>query len=312
MDERSTPIRLTFGELEGRLARMHDIAIEKRTQFQARLRNFQKLGLPEDVGGGRGKTVYYGVGHAVELALAVELTQLGLVPERVISVFRQNKFPIFMAVRMAAQAIIEKGGFLPDSERSRSGENMPTNTGHWWVSHDEADDPMSMFLYFDPSALASLMPGDGDDEDIASATFFYGGPGIIRENIVRWTAGPHVRRLSLINVTAMLWSLVNRTKAETQKQFMLEVVEWADAVEEAHFVETVTDGMSPENTVIIKSYEDVVRHADLMRQLKGLPPSVAEAMIKVAKRKLEEGAGHEEADVTEAVQELRGLQDGDG
>lgn len=286
-------IRLSFGELEARLARLHEIATDKRTQFQARLRNFQKHGIPQGVDGGRGKAVKYEPGQIVEMALALEFTQLGLLPERIKEIFDLNQFPIFMAVRMAAQQLTEKGGFLPDKDRID--ENMPTNTGHWWRTHDEEEDPYSMFLYFDPTALAGLTDVPEKYEDQASATFFYGGAGIVKENIVRWTAGPVIRRLALINVTAVLWSLIVRTKAENQTRFLEEVIAWADDREEQYFLDSVQEAVDEHfedndmKVVVIETHEDVVAHAELLKNLKGLPRPVAEAMIKRAERIIEEG-----------------------
>lgn len=273
-------IRLTFGEVEARLARLHEISNEKRTQFQARLRNFQKHGIPAGIGSGRGRPVHYEPGQVLELALALELTQLGLLPERIGRVFRDNKFPISQAVLTAARSVIEKGGFKPD--RERTDENMPTNTGPWWRTHDEAEDPDSVFLYFDPTALSSLTDIPAKyGEDQASATFYYGGPKLIKENIVRWTAGPIVRRLSLINVTAVVWALVVRTKPERQRQFCEQVHAWADLLQMQHLVESVPVAQ-PENLIVIDSDEALLANAEVFRNLKGLPRHVADAMIQRA------------------------------
>lgn len=290
-DENAEPITLNFGELEARLSRLHEIASEKRTQFQARLRNFQRLGIPANVSTGRGKSVHYSPGQVVEMALALELTQLGLLPERVVQVFQLNKFPIAQAIAMAAREILGKGGFLPDRERVE--ENMTIATGSRWVTHDEEDDPMSMFLFFDPTALASLTDIPEKYEDQASATFFYGGAGIVRENIVRWTAGPHTRRLSLINVTALLWSLVVRTKPERQQQFCKEVETWADELQWEYLTETVEDaveeGTKEDDVLVLDSPEKIIEHAGTLKSLKGLPRPVAEALVERAKRIVETG-----------------------
>ncbi|MGI8705982.1 MAG: hypothetical protein ACR2JJ_09350 [Sphingomicrobium sp.] len=296
------PIRLTFGEVEARLARLHEISSEKRTQFQARLRNFQKHGIPAGVRSGRGRVVHYEPGQVLELALALELTQLGLLPERIGRVFRDNKFPISQAVLMAARSIIEKGGFKPD--RERIDENMPTNTGHWWRTHDEVDDPDSVFLYFDPTALSPLTDTPKKyGEDQASATFFFGGPNLIKENIVRWTAGPIVRRLSVINVTAVVWALVVRTKPERQRQFCEQVHAWADLLQMQHLIESVP-AERPENLIVIDSDEALLANAELFKNLKGLPTNVADAMIERARKRVE-------GEQTAAEERKRGEGDGD-
>jgi hypothetical protein len=300
-------IRLTFGQVESRLARMHEIASDKRTQFQARLRNFQRLRarpIPLGVNAGRGKTVLYTPGQVVEVALALELTQLGLLPERVEDVFRFNRFPIFMAVQRAVAQLQEKGGFRPD--RERADENMTINTGPWWATGNEEDDPLSWFLFFDASTLNSLTKY-ADDEDAASASFFYGDARVVRRNIVRWTAGPYIRRLSLINVTAMLWSLIQRSKPEGQKLFLDEVIEWCDSLEEQYFAESVGNSDEDQESLAgvvagIETYEDVVKHANIVRQMRGNPPMIQEALIKLAQNKVDEKRGHETLVVPEHLQ----------
>jgi hypothetical protein len=193
---------LRFGELEAVLAELNGIPSHQRTAFQARLKNFHRLGFPEGIGKGRGKAVVYGARELVLMALAVELTQLGLTPERVIEVIREDEYPVWMAVRMAASYL---------TSRSEVFNPGPGDFGKecevWGFSPDCADnadtDPYSMFLYCDPAALA---PWNEQGEDRSSATFFFGGIGVIRDNISRWTTGP-TRRLALINVTKLLFDM---------------------------------------------------------------------------------------------------------
>lgn len=283
VDTTAEPIRLTFGELEARLSRLHEISSEKRTQFQARLRNFQRLGIPAGVGSGRGKVVHYGVGQVFEMALAIELTQLGLLPERIQQIFFANKYPISEAVERAAASILEKGGFLPD--RDRSDENMTITTGSQWFTHDEAEDPVSMFLYFDPTALASLTDIPEKYEDQASATFFYCGPEHMRQNIVRWTAGPHTRRLSMINVTAVIWGLVVRTKPERQKQFCTELERWARELQLSNTFGELNRKLN--SMVVNDTPEGLAEHAQALKNMTGLPRDVADALAQRADRILE-------------------------
>ena len=280
-------LRFTFGELESRLARLHEISSDKRTQFQARLRNFQRLGFPKGMSAGRGKTVHYSPGHVAELALVLELTQLGLLPERVVQVFNANRFPISQAVRIATNELVAKGGFRPWREREM--ENTTLYHGAMMREGTEETDPLSMFLYFDPTALASLTDIPEKYEDQASASFFYGGAGIVRENIVKWTAGPFIRRLSFINVTAMLWELVVRSKPDRQQAFLSQVAEWADALELDYMIEAVPDEEQVENAVVIETPEDVLAHAETLKNMKGLPRPVANAMIERAQRIMETG-----------------------
>lgn len=136
----------------------------------------------------KGKAATYSPLQIIDMALAVEMTQLGLPPERTALVLVMNRWPTLMAIQLAARALAAKPeGFDAEAE--------------------QVDDPLSMFIYFDPAALNSLtlhLPAKIlPDLDQASNSFFYGGVGIIKENIHKWTTGP-VCRISMINITSMI------------------------------------------------------------------------------------------------------------
>lgn len=183
--------QLNFGALEALLALVHGIADTKRTAFQARLKNFHRLQFPSGFATHKGKASSYGIGHAVEMALAVEMTQLGMPPDRIVRVLDANRYPTFMAVRMAAESLAQTPiGFDPEKVLET--------------------DPLSMFLYFDPAGLSSLMTEDSPvsfQDDFTDSTFFYGGIGVVRDYLVKWTSGD-INRLSLINVTSMIDMIV--------------------------------------------------------------------------------------------------------
>src|SRR5438445_6962362 len=101
----SDELALRFGELEAVLADLNGIPSHQRTAFQARLKNFHRLDFPEGVGQGRGKAVIYTARELILMAVAVELTQLGLTPERVIEVITDDEYPVWMCVSMAASSI---------------------------------------------------------------------------------------------------------------------------------------------------------------------------------------------------------------
>jgi hypothetical protein len=244
-----------FGALEARLADMHQIDSRQRTKFQARLKNLHRLGFPPGMQASPGKATVYEEPQIVQMALAVELTQAGLLPERLIDVYRRNEYPILMAVSMGARALLRKPrGFDPE-------EVAPGN------------DPLSMFIFFDPSALGPLMVKP-DDEDQASATFFYGGSGAVAENIVRWTTGP-IPRLCLINVTTMLWRLVRELGGTTQRIFFNAVAEWADELVtrddydlEAWIHDTLLAKTLPAPPSAVKRHKGPITLADLIEKSK--------------------------------------------
>ena len=181
-------ITWTFGDLDGVLSGVHQIDSSKRTAFQARLKNFHRLHYPMGFSAIKGKAATYSPLQIIDMALAVEMTQLGLPPERAALVLVMNRWPTLMAIQLAARALAAKPeGFDAEAE--------------------QVDDPLSMFIYFDPAALNSLtlhLPAKTlPDLDQASNSFFYGGVGIIKENIHKWTTGP-VCRISMINITSMI------------------------------------------------------------------------------------------------------------
>lgn len=177
------PHPLAFGDIEAILAAQHRITPSNRTKFQARLKNLHRLAWPPNFVSVKGKASLYDPGALADMALAVELTQLGLTPERVVHVLTANRWPTLMAYRLAASSLAQAGDTPPDP----------------------------MFLYFDPAALDALAidqhmvddTGADYDWDSASHSFFYGGIGIVRDNIAAWTS-EYDCRLSLVNVTAML------------------------------------------------------------------------------------------------------------
>lgn len=183
----SDEIAWTFGELESVLASVHFIDQSKRTAFQSRLKNFHRLGYPLGFKAVKGKAATYTPLQILEMALAVEMTQLGLPPERAIHVLCSDRWPVLMATQMVARELANEPAL-------------------WCADKGLSDRALSMFLYFDPAALHPLtlhMPAEVlPDLDEAADSFFYGGIGIIRENIAAWTSGSSVR-LSLINLTAL-------------------------------------------------------------------------------------------------------------
>ena len=212
MPPTSEPFSCKFGELEAILADLNDIPSPQRAAFQARLKNYHRLKFPKGFGNARaGRAVMYGIGDLVQMAVIVEMTQLGLTPERAIKVYESDEYPVLMAVSHAANALV--------------GRN-PDYTFHPEQGlHEERENPASMFLYFDPAALSPET--ESEDEDWASATFFYAGEAVVRENLAEWTTR-RTRRLSLINVTALLWEMGGWIEDEKRDGFFEQIQGWAD------------------------------------------------------------------------------------
>lgn len=192
---------VNFGELEAALAEVHDIAQSKRTAFQARLKNFHRLAFPMDFETVKGKAARYSSAHTYEMALAVELTQLGLPPDRASTVLSWNRYVTTMAARIAT---------------------MDLKT---WKSGDEA--PLQMFLYFDPTALEPLSSRPDDIPSADAESFFYGGAGVIADYLKLFQPGASPR-LSMVNVTSLLASLARHLPAG----FISALSAWANQVDE--------------------------------------------------------------------------------
>ena len=203
------PPRLRFGELEAILADINDIPSVQRTSFQARLKDIQRQGLLRMEELPRGKAAVYGARELILMAIAVELCQFGLSTNRAVQVMLSDEYPLWMAVMMAANAIVAR----PEVFNPGSADTDPDPDQEiWGFSPDWNDsnvtDPLSMFLYFDPSVLAPWAETEGgvEGQDIASATFFYAGRGVVADMIARWTTGP-TRRIALINVTKLAFDM---------------------------------------------------------------------------------------------------------
>lgn len=83
-------IELSYADVESTLAKLHLIADDKRVAFRARLKHFQRLGFPEGANTGTGKRVAYSIIMLLKLAFAMELTQIGMAPKRVVHLLELN------------------------------------------------------------------------------------------------------------------------------------------------------------------------------------------------------------------------------
>lgn len=208
----------TFGELESMLSQIHEIDDTRRTAFQARLKNLHRLRYPMGFQSEKGKTSYYSPSDIFQMALALELTQLGLPPDRTVNVLCRGMFATCMAVRLAASSLIKAPkGFHTDP--------------------DAPDQPLPMFVFFDPAALSTLMSGYDykivPDLDAATNSYFYGGIGIVRENIAKWTGGD-TPRMCIVNVTTLIDTVAGRLSSiDYRLEFFERLVAWSIEYEEA-------------------------------------------------------------------------------
>ncbi len=185
-----------FGYVEAVLAAVNSVASNRRTAFQARIRNFQRVGLLDDIKPTRGNVPRYNPHHLLLLGLSVELAQLGVTPERAVRLLNENMTHVVIASRIASN----------------------------WLMSGEKE---IMYLYLDPRALVQLMDPSADEN--VSETFFYGGWPVVRELMDRGGTG-HLRRVALINLTELICQLCDELNQAqpvvTTSEFLLSVQDW--------------------------------------------------------------------------------------
>lgn len=189
-----------FGRVEAVLAEIHDIASDKRTAFQARLKNFLRLGLVDQVKAGRGKAATFEAGHVLLLELALELTQMGVGPERCVSIIRANIPRIAGAVN--ASIATTREGF--------------------------GDDWSPTVIFFDPNGLAMLDSGGADSEVKLHFADVEGFKAEFRDLIVQDA------RVAIISITAILVRLGDAMRPKVEGAISIEpffvaaLMTWAD------------------------------------------------------------------------------------
>ena len=183
------------------LACAHNIRDDRRSAFANRLKNYQKAGFPEGINTGRGRAASYGVGHLLQLAVALELNQLGLTPERAVAAILSDLHNVAMAAALAAKEGPPQGKF-----------------------------PHPTLLFLDPTNLNDLMEERGDR---AVNSFRYIGLADAIDNMRKWFTGG-AARVSFFSVSALLWDLAKYTTAggtaEQRDEFYQAIESWADPI----------------------------------------------------------------------------------
>lgn len=134
-------IALSYADVENVLAGLHRIADDKRVAFRARLKHLQRLGFPEGVNTGTGKRVSYTLSMLFQLALAMELTQVGLAPKRIVKIINLNWEECQGSLAVA---------ITPESQFEKWTPPITSNQFVWMLS---------------PEALRDLSDAGEEDED---------------------------------------------------------------------------------------------------------------------------------------------------
>lgn len=213
----SSQADITFGSLEAALASYQGIADAKRTAFQARLKNFHRLGFPPNLKSEKGRATRYSPADLLLMALAVELSQLGISPERLVRLLTANLVHVALAAGAAAEILKQ----YPEGFDSQS------------------SDPEGHYLCLDPNALDGLMkPFDtSDPRDL----FFHLTEADLSLRIVQFTGGVSAR-IALVNVTSVLDFIAPRD--DLRGAFLSELVEWAEPLgfDAYQLIRSRTDG----------------------------------------------------------------------
>lgn len=134
--------------------------------FLGRFQHLQRLRLVQGINPGRGKQAEYRANHVLIIALAMQLLQLGLTPERAVRLIQTNQDRVRLGISLA-------------------------------VRSEDSLNPA--FLYFDPALLTEL--GDRSGEyDHADQTFHYAGKATLFEMIEDFFFESDVPRMAIINV----------------------------------------------------------------------------------------------------------------
>ena len=193
-----------FAGVEALLAEVNSIQRDKRTAFQARLKNFLRLGLLPDVKEGRGKAASYETHQVLMLALAVEFTQLGFPPDATVAMIRRSLMEIVGAIRS-----------IPKRE---------SDTADW----------SPRIVYFDPAGLSPLM----DESAVSQRRALSFAPVDKFKDDLRDMLAQGSTRLALINVTGLVVSLAEALERSSSHKgvsrfFAQALYDWAAADDEA-------------------------------------------------------------------------------
>lgn len=176
---------IQFAKLESLLAMFQRIADDKRTKFQARLKNLHRLGFPHDLVTESGRPTEYKAHQYLLMAVALEFLQLGMSPDRTVELMDQFEGTISAGLCAAAHHL------QPHAEESRRSD---------WGPHSKE----TFYLLFDPAGLSKLITTSG--LDFVAAVWLVTGDEL-SEKIENWSnfASP---RLTLINLTSIVRHLM--------------------------------------------------------------------------------------------------------
>lgn len=193
---------MSFNEVEALLAQTHGVASEKRIAFQGRLKTILRLGLPSGIMQGRGRAARYSAGDLAMMALYVDLSQLGLNPERSVAAFGADEFMVYAAIKRSVDLIA-------------SGE-----WGRFRAKQETDAEPI--LLYLDPATWSPLtIQGE------RPVAFQQARASAVARGLTRATSNRDHLRLAILNVTALLDDLATWMPRARRAEFLADLERWA-------------------------------------------------------------------------------------
>lgn len=154
------------------LADTLNVPESRRSAFLGRFQHLQRLKLVEGINPGRGKMATYQAHQIVVIAIAFQMIQLGLTPERAVAIMRANQDRVRQCIGYSVSRGVK-----------------------------------SMFLWFDAALLSS-----SEELDLAEATFDYGGAADTQQRFNDMFLEGHVQRMAFISVTNTIAALTQSAR----------------------------------------------------------------------------------------------------
>lgn len=185
-------MHMSYSQLEDFLADIHGVCDTKRTALKGRLKHFQRLQWPPGTNQGKGARVKYGIGQTLSLAVAMELLQIGLTPERIV------------------EQLTTAGNYLPD--------------GFYEAMDDQGPSADSVFYMFSPESLQALrgqsQAYEGFQSFLISQSQFHEMAMVA--NIF------HLRRFAVLNLSEILKSFISHFKVRDFESLITGIKNWCE------------------------------------------------------------------------------------
>jgi len=164
------------------------VPFAKRSALLGRFQHLQRLKLIEGINPGRGKAAEYGAHQIIVILIAFQMLQLGLTPERTVSVIKGNSERIRKAIGLA-------------------------------VTYRDGEIGTSM-IWFDPAVLSPSIDGYGDP---AAATFDFADAAKGMDALMHFFVLGDAQRAAFIGVSGTIRNVVGMLNEDPEQSLKLKV-----------------------------------------------------------------------------------------